>query len=558
MDTPNHSELQLTPNESFTDARYVQPTQESPLGSLSDSQHFAIQIHESYDIRNDDENEDVFVSYDIYDDKKDTTNAIPIAPDSNRNHQRQRQQSFVSNINHKLQNEYSGESFRNTFVKTDSLLFHPITYEDTSSLIATRPVSFTDNKTPDHLPGLNSTANDDDYMSAQNSSPNPRAGVIVSMDSQIRSTLENAFIKSNSPISSQSNSDSETDPDQEEPDTGYMINEHVENAFANRRMRFKKISYDEIERSLSKYYDKNNKYSNEVDILITFIRGQKHLYNQSNLLTQTKLYAITITALTISSLIIVITPFIQKYWWKIIFVMSGNAITTVLITVLKYMRFETASNTFTLLANHYEHYEKSLQLTTNKLVFVTDETEQNKIVLDKMREIEFKMSETHELCPVIIPSEVQTTFPVIYQTNIFTLIKKMDVHRKTLILQLKNIKNEIRYILFKWNSTRPAHDFDLYNIREHTVDPHEGMSPQMRREKIRVLFLMEQKERIKKELIEYRDNYSQIDELFMKEIKYAELNKKCWRWFWCNPKKIQYDTFTNPVIKEHLELILGN
>ncbi len=224
------------------------------------------------------------------------------------------------------------------------------------------------------------------------------------------------------------------------------------------------------------------------------------------------------------------------------------------------MRFESASNTFTLLSNHYEHYEKSLQLTTNKLVFVTDETEQSKIVLEKIREIEFKMSETSELCPIIIPPEVQATYPIIYQTNIFTLIKKMDVHRKTLIIQLKNIKNEIRYILFKWNMALPTRSglYMMTDIRDHISEGNENITPQMLREKVRVLFLMEQKERVKKELVEYRDHYAQIDELFMKEIKYAELNKKCWRWLWCNPKKIQYDTFTNPIIKEHLELILGN
>jgi hypothetical protein len=68
---------------------------------------------------------------------------------------------------------------------------------------------------------------------------------------------------------------------------------------------------------------------------------------------------------------------------------------------------------------------------------------------------------------------------------------------------------------------------------------------------------MDQKEKIKKELIEYKDNYSQIDDLFMKEIKYAETNKKWFSWLTCNIQKIQYSSYTNPVIKEHLALILS-
>jgi hypothetical protein len=356
-----------------------------------------------------------------------------------------------------------------------------------------------------------------------------------------------------SPLSSHTNSDAElsdnenTDPPLNTTTSRYLIQEHVENAITNRKMHFKKISYEEIERSLSKYYDKNNKYSNEVNILITFIRGQKHLYNQSCYITQIKLYSITITALTITSLITVVTPFIQKYWWKIIFVMSGNAITTALITILKYMQYESACNTFTLLSNHYEHYEQSLQITNNKLVFIKDEAEQTKIVLEKMQEIEFKMRETKELCPVIIPVEVQHTVPVIYQTNIFSLIRKMENHRKTLVLQLKNLKNEIRYIMYKWNNLPTA----------YIAEDDANENTQLQKEKTRLLFLMDQKERVKKELIEYKDYYSQIDDLFMKEIKYADRNKKCWKWLCCNRQKIQYNSYTNPVIKEHLELILS-
>jgi hypothetical protein len=590
---------------------------ESPENSvITDSNSVAIQIHESYDIRNDDINEDYVVSYENEyllnnndNSPENTLSGIVRTPEQGGTTwvgvrglsgdglpskdnvrtpyatQKQRriegvrgitgedlslkvitdtqklQQSFLQKVNNELntsmrtptskqeqggidcKEDLSSKVIEGKCFKTDSMLFH---------------------QSPEMChDGLSPTNN--------------------------RSKLINAFLMANSPLSSHTNSDSDSDGEllgnvrtpyatQKqrrsegvrgitgedlsskviEPSNAvttnsrYLIQEHIENAISKRKMNYKKISYEEIERSLSKYYDKNNKYSNEVDTLITFIRGRKHLYNQSCYITQIKLYALTITALSITSLITVVTPFIQQYWWRIIFVMSGNAITTVLITILKYMRFESSCNTFTLLSNHYEHYEHSLQITSNKLVFIQDEKEQTKLVLDKMQEIEFKMRETAELCPIIIPIEVQNTFPVIYQTNIFSLIKRMDTHRKTLILQLKNIKNEIRYILYKWNGLSNLHFLE---------DTHETRSAnehiQIQREKIRLLFLMDQKENIKKELIEYKDNYTQIDDLFMKEIKYAETNKKCWKWLSCNTQKIQYTSYTNPVIKEHLELILS-
>jgi len=589
---------------------------DTPVGSpVPTDDTYSIQMPESYDIRNDDIAEDIFVSYDTLQNsdifpfnnsnsfkESYTTPTVQLVPPPaqmefphslyNEHCDSTPLSSPLSNPEHFIhstENEIQHTSFllkiNNDLQEFRNHILHrpvPIrsdTSQRSSHELASRTESSseTNNRTfvntyPSQFVSTHSAFDKPDRMQfavlfdgdhPSNNIQRTTSPTIIDVSAHnmndnntIRSTLETAFILSNSPISSQSNSDSEqsdhdsaANPAYVPVSNQYLMNEHIDNALSRRKMRFKKISYEEIEQSLSRYYDKRNKYSNEVDILITFIRGQKHLYNQSNYITQTKLYAITITALSITSLITVITPFIQKYWWRIIFVMTGNAITTILITILKYMRFESTCSTFTLLANHYEHYEKSLQITTNKLVFIHNETEQVNLVLDKMREIEFKMSETNELCPVIIPPEVQTTFPVIFQTNIFTLIKKMDVHRKTLILQLKNIKNEIRYILFKWNADTKS---------QYTADMDTSTTPQTQREKVRLLSLMDQKEKIKKELIEYYDNYSQIDDLFMKEIKYAELNKTWWRFLFCSPKKIRYDSYTNPIIKEHLELILGN
>jgi hypothetical protein len=360
-----------------------------------------------------------------------------------------------------------------------------------------------------------------------------------------RTKLENMFIDSNSPISSNHSDSDHSDYDPATNQSFYsediqiqLIHEEVENVFMQTKRNYKKITYEEIEQSLSKYYDKNNKYSNEMDVLITFMRGQKHIFQESAYIAQMKLYAITITSLTITSLITVITPFVRKYSWSIILISGGNAIATVLMTILNFLRLDSARHTFALLSTNYDHFEHTLELTNNKLLFMDNEQEQTKTVLDTIHEIEFKMGETKKLCPVIVPEEIKKTFPIICQTNIFSLIKKLEMYRKQLIIQFKDIKNEIRYILYKWS------------IQKNTDE-----TPRHLQEKTRLLFLMEIKEKVKKELIEYKQVYNQIDDLFMKEIKNAETNRKCIRFLYCKYTKMSYDKYTNPIIKDHIELI---
>lgn len=160
-----------------------------------------------------------------------------------------------------------------------------------------------------------------------------------------------------------------------------------------------------------------------------------------------------------------------------------------------------------------------------------NESEQNSLVLEKLKEMEFKISETKDLCQILIPDEVKMHYPIIYNTNIFRFIQKMEARRKSLIVQFRDIKNEIRYILHKWNRA---------NCETETAKKIK--------EKHRLLYLMELKEKKKAELIEYKNTYNQIDEIFMKEIQYAGSFG-----FFTRPPT-QLDSI-NPVIKDYLKLV---
>ena len=55
-----------------------------------------------------------------------------------------------------------------------------------------------------------------------------------------------------------------------------------------RRSKFKQLAFHDVEKTLDKYYDMeiDNKYSSELDILTTFMKGQKNVYIQSKQLSQ--------------------------------------------------------------------------------------------------------------------------------------------------------------------------------------------------------------------------------------------------------------------------------
>jgi len=165
----------------------------------------------------------------------------------------------------------------------------------------------------------------------------------------------------------------------------------------------------------------------------------------------------------------------------------------------------------------------------------------------KMNEIESTMMEMNEYIQELIPEEAVKLFPIIYRTNIIKFIKKQEHHKKNLIVRFRDIKNEIHYILYKWNSSGE-------NIDNLDITPH-SKTPQKEREKLRILYLMDLKEKTKTELIQCKSTYTQLDELFKKEIHYAETHQCC----------VPFSVFfkpnytckeLNPIIRDYLKLTI--
>ena len=170
---------------------------------------------------------------------------------------------------------------------------------------------------------------------------------------------------------------------------------------------FRKLTYKEIEKSLEQYnIDDSFKYSNELEILITYLKGQKNLYIQSKNLTQYKLNLLTIPAILIASGITIIAPFISHYEWSGAIVSGVNATITLLISFLSYFKLESCHQTFSHLANQYDKLETSLEITNSKLMFMENQMEQNQLIMSKIREFEEKIFEIKESCVAFIPEEL--------------------------------------------------------------------------------------------------------------------------------------------------------
>jgi hypothetical protein len=341
---------------------------------------------------------------------------------------------------------------------------------------------------------------------------------------------------SDSPITmSNNNSDNEMDNIYDSDDD---IQE--KNTF-NMHENYKKLTYDEVEKSLSKYYNNENKYSGELDILITYLKGQKVLYKYSNRIAIWKLNALTIPAIFLTATLAIFTPFMEEYKWSIGFIATLNGFITLFISLINYLKLESSAEMYLHLANQFDKLETSMEFASNKIAFIENEKEQKKIVLKKINELERKMTEIKELNNVLIPNELKKLFPVIFHINVFSFIKKIEISKKKLIMKFKDIKNEIKYIFYKWKKT-----------------PNDD-SLEKTREKNRLEYLLEVKNKIKEELHYYTNSYSYIDSVFINETYYVEKHNLLMSLLFLKKRKYYTNIKEqNPIVSQNLQCILGD
>ena len=334
---------------------------------------------------------------------------------------------------------------------------------------------------------------------------------------------------------------------------------------------YKKLSFNDVQRQIDKYYtqDTVHRYSSALDILASYLKGQKIIYMESRESCQVLLNKLMLPSIALTAIVSILQDVVCKLEYGYLILAAVNAFIAFLLGVINFLKLDGKSEAHKISSHQYDKLQHNMEFHSGQILLFSnpilsknavdkhfeeskniinfnfnknnssdeEKTKKNnellrerkriynmkikekKIIMDDIREkiknVQDKISEIKENNQFMIPRNIRYTYPLIYNINIFAVIKKIDDYKIKTINTLKNVKNEMRFIHSIQKSKK------LHNIIDTDYKERISQLSSLKNELIQTILYL-------------NTAFSDIDKLFTQEITNARLKKSYWFRFFLN------------------------
>ena len=210
-------------------------------------------------------------------------------------------------------------------------------------------------------------------------------------------------------------------------------------------------------------------------------------------------------AILIAAISTVLSIQLHSYTYGGTIVSILSASNTFIISLISYLKLDAKAESHKIASHKFDKIQSLCEFKSGKILLLDKQS--TSYVSNILTEIESQVKDIKETNQFILPERIRYRFPLLYSTNVFSIVKKLRNDEIVLTNKLTTIVNK----MIQLNNNEQNEEIQLQLVE-----------------------LEKQQNEALEEIIHFRDRYLEIDTRFNSEIEtyINETKKKCNIFHW--------------------------
>lgn len=261
--------------------------------------------------------------------------------------------------------------------------------------------------------------------------------------------------------------------------------------------------YKKAKEHITSYQNQNTNSSSIMDIIATYVKGQRILYTESKTLCEQRLSSLMVPSILFTVICSIVNLILKDYVYGNVITSCLNGLIAFILALINYLKLDARAEAHRSSAYKYDKLLSYINFQSGKLFFLQDDSIK---FVDIITKIERDIAEIKESNQFVLPENIRYNFPKLSGINVFTEVKRIERIEIQYTNQLANYMKLIYQLETerKTIADKITKD-DKYEDRKKNIDNN-------------ISLLEAKKFDITMEIIKMQEEYLSIDKIFEEEM----------------------------------------